>query len=314
MIHHHFFFPRNTVVIAVITLVSCLTCTFALSAQETNLRWKLSEGDRFRVESRQASIIDTRVVKRTSQLTTDITIVSEWNVVSSKGSTARIEQTIKSIQLEVINPADSTKSVAIDTDSAKRPPKLARKLASQLGSILGAVVRFSISERGEISDAEVAEKSLEQLNALPTDSLIRNVLDPQTLKASIRTSSLLLPEKAVEPGDDWTVETPTGEELTEFASLLTATYVGRKMVDNNQLDVIELSAGKNSQSDNDASDSNLGLRDFEWSGKYWFDSRAGHCARSERISSVTTTRLYREMEVETQVQVTSVLELTPTTK
>jgi len=296
--------PRFSLAIALMAVTCCVLQATSAQGQDANLRWKFSEGDTYQAQSQQTTSIDTRVEKRTSRITLDVALTSDWKVISSDESSAKIKQSIQAIQLSVDNPANVTKSISIDTQSKQRPARAARKLADQLKGLVGMSLTFSISDRGEISNVETPASLKEQLEAMPEDSPVRSAFSPAQLEATLKGTTVLLPQAKIETGQTWTLASSKNDQLGKIVGQRTATYAGPKSVDGKELEQIDLSLEKKAETEPTG-----GLRGFEWSGKYWFDSKDGHCARSERTSNITTSKIHREMEIETQVIVNSVFQL-----
>ncbi len=303
--------PRRSSAIALVAVIGCMLLANPSFGQDTELRWKFSQGDTYQAQSQQKTTIDTRVEKRTSRITLDVTLTSEWKVISADDSSASIEQSIRAIQLSVINPANATKSISVDTQSEKRPAKAARKIAKQMKSLVGKSLKFSITDQGEISKVELPADFQELLDSMPEKSPIRKAFDVAKLESLLKTSTILLPKKSVKTGQTWNIASSEDDQLSKLTGQRTAKYVGPKTVDGKELQQIDLALTETPESESSAAQPTGGLRGFEWSGKYWFDSGDGRCTRSERTSDITTLRTHREMEIETQVVVESVFQLSP---
>lgn len=297
------------------TLICWIGCIAPTSAQE--IRWKLSADDDFSVTQRQTTNIETLVEKRKSILGSSVELLAAWKVTGVEKDLALIDQTIESIKVNIDNPADNTKSVAIDTASETKPAKNSRELLKQLKPLVGLVFKLKMNSRGEVLSVDVPDETQKRLDGIPQDSWLKALLDPGKLQAQIQSASLSLPEATLEKGKSVVIE-PTTNPATVVAAPLgkrKMTYAGQKNIDGTQLDVFSLStaekfdAAKASPPGETTTTGQPEVATFEWNGELRFDRDAGHCANCWQQTTITTKSSHRDMQMSTTVVVESVFTL-----
>ena len=294
----------------------CWACVGSASiAQE--VRWKFSAGDEFEVTQRQTTDMVTVVEKRESKVGASVRLVGDWKVTEVDNGTAVIEQKITAIQVDIDKPADPTKSVAIDTNSKTKPAKSSRELLEQVQPLVGMVFELKVNDRGEILSIEVPDETQQLLDAIPTDSWLKALLDPGKLEGQIQSTSLPLPEATLQKDQSVEVGPMTGPS-TIMASPLgkrKMTYMGQKNIDGAELDIFLLSTVENFDAvkavppGETSSASQPDIAAFEWDGELRFDRDAGHCVDCQQRTTISTSRSYREMEMSTKVVVDSMFTL-----
>jgi len=178
-----------------ISVVAVCLATLASASEAQELRWKFAKGDEFSVVQTQTTTVDTRVEKRDSNIESSVSLVGSWKVTNvSDDKAATIEQTIESIKVAIDNPANRTKSVAIDTANSDRPAKNSRALLKDLQPLIGMTLQLQMNNRGEVIEIVVPAETQAKLDAIPTDSSLRTLLGPEKIEVQIRSSNLALPE------------------------------------------------------------------------------------------------------------------------
>ena len=188
-------------------LLICWSSFGSVSAAQ-EIRWKFSADDEFLVTQKQTTNMETLVEKRKSILGSSVELSAAWKVISVEGDVALVDQTIESIKINIDNPADNTKSVAIDTASDTRPAKNSRELLKQLQPLVGMVFQLKLNTRGEVLSVDVPDETKKRLDAIPTDSWLKALLDPGKLQGQIQSSSLPLPETELKKGQSVAIEPP----------------------------------------------------------------------------------------------------------
>ena len=296
-----------------------LICSIGLgsvsAAQE--VRWKFSADDEFLVTQKQTTNMETLVEKRKSILGSSVELSGAWKVASVEGDVALIDQVIESIKVNIDNPADNTKSVAIDTSSDTRPAKNSRELQKQLQPLIGMVFQLKMNTRGEVLSVDVPDETRKRLDAIPSDSWLKALLDPGKLQGQIQSTSLPLPENKLKKGESVLIN-PTAKPANVTTAPLgkrKMTYTGQKSADGTELDIFLLSTEEQFDADKaippsettTANQPDVGT--FEWDGELRFDREAGHCVDCQQQTTITTSRSYRDMEMSTSVVVESVFKL-----
>ena len=281
------------------------------------IRWKFSVGDQFIVTQNQTTTMETVVNKRKSNVGSTVELLANWKVISVDSGTALIEQSVQAIKINIDNPADNTKSVAIDTASEAKPSKNSRKLMKELQPLVGMVFELKMDNRGEILSVEVPDETQQLLDAIPTDSWLKASLDPGKLQAQIQSTSLPLPEAALQTGQSVEVGPMIGPTSVATAPLgkRKMTYTGQKNIDGRELDVFSLStvekfdAAKATPPGETPSANLPDIATFKWEGELRFDSTEGHCVDCQQQTTIATSRSYRDMEMATNVVVEAIFKL-----
>jgi hypothetical protein len=263
-----------------IAILACIAMACSAKAQPLQLRWKLTTGDQFESIDRQESVIDTRVEKRDTKIISSVELKSSWRVTSVTNDVATIEQTIDGISINVQNPANSTKSVAVDTSSKTRPNKSSRSLLKQIQPVIGLKLEFELSQRGAIQSVRLPQASQTKLDSLADDHPVKAILNVDRLSQTLVQASIEFPESEIESGKQWR----SGDGTT-------VTYSGRKNIDGQQVEVLKLASGG----------TNL--------GELHFDATAGNTIACRQRNNTSNSREYRDMAVDTSVETTSTIHL-----
>ena len=195
-----------------LTLICWIGFNASTSAQE--IRWKFSTDDEFSVTQKQTTDIETLVEKRKSILGSSVEMSGAWKITAVENDLALIDQTIESIKVNIDNPADNTKSVAIDTASETRPAKNSRDLLKQLKPLVGLVFQLKMNPRGEVLSVDVPDETRKRLDAIPNDSWLKALLDPGKLQGQIQSAALGLPEPTLKKGQSVVIEPVSYTHLT----------------------------------------------------------------------------------------------------
>lgn len=283
--------------------------------QET--RWKFAAGDQFVVTQKQTTDMETVVEKRKSTLGSSVELLGNWKVTSVDSGTALVEQSIAAIKININNPADNTKSVAIDTAKKAKPSKNSRELTKQLQPLIGMVFELKMNDLGEVLSVEVPDETQQLLDAIPVDSWFKALLDPGKLQAQIQNTTLPLPEATLQKGQSVEIEPITNPATVVAAPLgkRRMTYVGQNDIDGRQLEIFLLStvekfdAAKAIPPGETQSADQPEVAAFQWDGELQFDRTAGHCVGCQQQTTITTSHSYRDMEMSTNVVVESMFKL-----
>ena len=311
--------PMNIKTKTPATLLLTLICWagFNASTSAQEIRWKFSADDEFSVTQKQTTDMETLVEKRKSILGSSVEMSGSWKITAVENDLALIDQTIESIKVNIDNPADNTKSVAIDTASETRPAKNSRELLKQLKPLVGLVFKLKMNPRGEVLSVDVPDETRTRLDAIPQDSWLKALLDPNRLQGQIQSASLSLPESTLKEGQSVIIE-PTANSATVTAAPLgkrKMTYTGQKNVDGTQLDFFSLStdekfdATKAIPPGETKTNSQPEVATFEWDGELRFDRDAGHCAGCVQQTTITTKHSHRDMQISSTVIVEAVFKL-----
>ncbi|MDA8563024.1 hypothetical protein N9L06_01085 [Mariniblastus sp.] len=309
--------PKSTTLKLLLPLLLICWSIFGSVAAAQEIRWKFSADDEFLVTQKQTTNMETLVEKRKSILGSSVELSAAWKVNSVEGDVALVDQTIESIKVNIDNPADNTKSVAIDTASDMRPAKNSRELLKQLQPLVGMVFQLKLNTRGEVLSVDVPDETKKRLDDIPTDSWLKALLDPGKLQGQIQSSSLPLPETELKKGQSVAIEPPANPATITAAPLgkRKMTYIGQKSTDGLELDVFSLStvekfdAAKAIPLGETATANQPDIATFEWDGKLRFDRESGHYVDCQQQTTITTSRSYRDMEITTSVLVESVFKL-----
>jgi hypothetical protein len=214
-----------------ITLLTILSITPAEAA--TLLRWKLQQGDRFRVQINQ----DTKSVmtvagkpieaqKMAMQISWVVESVDDQGII-------QLAQTFERIKLSM-QPTGQPE-VNYDSASEQPPSAMAKMVASMLQPMIGVKVTQTMTDRGKVLDVDIPAEALKKIKSNP---LAAQFFSEDSIKELTGKAWPELPEKPIEPGHQWTTDITTQSPIGKMKIHNAYTYKGTMQRGDRKLDQI----------------------------------------------------------------------------
>jgi hypothetical protein len=267
----------------------------------TLYRWKLAEGDQFEIRMVQNTSTETVVDVRTVAQSSDMTLTLDWQVESvDEDGTARIRQTISAIQARVVLP-ESDGPVTVEYDSAnERHSGRAKQLADSFSRLIGQPVFVTMTSRGEITDVEIPEETMESLRQMPGSMEGRQAFSLESIREMFQASGTSFPEAAIGPGQSWKVSREFNIGTPHQLLRETTCTPG----DNGRIDfssTLSIRDIKPPDSDSSVETTPWTILSQESGGHMVFDAEAGHPVSSQSKTALATRSTYHALEVTTKI-------------
>lgn len=286
----------------VLWLVVILLCTISSAHAETLLRWKFKSGETLRYTFVQKSQTETTGAGKPTTAAIDMTMQLTWRVEQmDQPGTATITQTID--QLKTAIKVDNLDAISYDSSMRSPASGPAKDIADAVGALIGAPCTVRLSDRGEILSVEPSP----QLRDALARKKGNNLFSADGLSRVVRQASLVLPEKAVEPGESWNASVETPSPLGQLDQDNQCTYVGPMQRDGMTYEQITVETKLSLKPAKDVNAAPIVIKESEQHGTIWFDASAGRLAASELKQRLVTERPYRDMTI--RIQTTSTMEM-----
>lgn len=262
------------------------------------LRWRFAAGDEYAVELKQQTAITTIVKTKPVRFTIDIALEMDWRVAAAAPQqSASIEQTFRRIVVTMNSPGGDP--VEYDSSSKQLTSKQ-KKFAAALAPLVGKSLTLSVTQRGEVDAVVLSSELKEHLDEVGAESRLQELLSEQGLAELLRGSLVQLPENAVAAGDEWKFEDSVSSSLGELKRKRTYTYGGNGAIDLSAEIEIAASGGPK-----------IDIKQQSQTGKFEFDVAAGRITSSELTQKLTTETPYRDLKIQTTVETTQRMTVTP---
>ncbi|GIW93264.1 MAG: hypothetical protein KatS3mg110_1305 [Pirellulaceae bacterium] len=184
---------------------ACLVLLALLSEPGTSadlLRWKLAEGESYRIEVRVQSQSAATVNKLVKKVASHQELRLSWQVEGTDAEgNFRIVQRIERLRWRLEGEGGR---VVIDYDSDAPPAdEQARRASAAVAALVGKSLRVVLSPRGEIISAVPDADFQEALRELEDKENLLYLFSAEGLSAMLAQAMPILPEQAVVPGDKW---------------------------------------------------------------------------------------------------------------
>jgi len=190
---------RIAIFVALLVLISPAPAT-----AQTLLRWKLKTGDSLAVDVSKQTQTQVDLNGKSAITKIDLAMHLAWQVTTADERAIHVKQTIDQIRATLSTPAGTAE---FDSSDKTRAAGLAKKLAESLQPLIGAEMDVIFTPRGEVESAAPANDLAQKLLAKTDTKLDDPAAAPRDSLVSLLSQSILqLPEKAVSPGDHWTIE------------------------------------------------------------------------------------------------------------
>lgn len=269
-------------------------------AQDSQPTWKLQKDDAFDVTLMQSTKITSQVDQRVKDVDNQLTLNMTWNVKSvSDAGNATIEMTIVSVQMTMESMPNAVgKSIEIDTASEAKLKGASAELLKQLNPLMGSVVEFEMSPRGEITNVVVPEATFESLRKAPGSMKLRSLLSSEGIDDLFGQSVVVLPED-LKLNQPWSITNQLKTGFGEFERTHTCTWTGNRKVGDTQLAEIELTTSV--EPIETSAKVEAKLTSFSGGGNLVFDMNQGYFVSSKSTNEMNTEKPYREKQITTKV-------------
>jgi hypothetical protein len=258
-------------------------------AQAATLRWKFKSGEALHYTMTQTTVTMAKLPGVDTKSTLTQTIEMTWAVksVDSDGG-AELTQTITRIRDQV---EGTVGSYTYDSKDGKEPDSLiATAKVPVFKAMLGAVVPFKISPRGELLEVRVPDSLVKAVGELGPGAAGAGALFSEAgLKEMIGRASLVFPEGDVAEGKTWTQQAKSLSPAGTF--LLDSTYRNDGPAQGAGPDALKISltvkaAIAAADADGNPGANGLKIRSQKTQGTYTFDKAAGHILDSSLSESI----------------------------
>lgn len=299
-------------VAATLILLSFATSS-PIAEAATLLQWKLREGQEFQVQVVQNSKTETTVNDRTVKMSLDMRMDMKWAVDSvDQMGVATISQKFTRMRIDMDTP--SVGKVAFDTEGENRAGELTEGLADALGPLMNAEFSVQLTPRGEIVKVDIPQGTVAAIKKATAASSLRQLLSVEGLTQLLQQSLAKLPDEAIEPDHQWTVETTTASPLGLLKQTHKYTYRGTVQRMGAPVDKIEVVTDLLLEPSKEAAAKRLSVKSHQQSGSLFFDSDAGRFVATEIQQTLVSETPFRDLRILVSVETTSKTEITPTDK
>ena len=275
-----------SIVVGVLSLV-----TISEAQAQRVLRWKLQPGQLIDVSFVQDMDMESNVMGKSLKSSADMALVMNWQVqqVARDGS-ANLKQSIRRLKMTMQTPGG--KPVSYDSASSNPPEGLAKNLAGSIRPLVGVEFVQRMTNRGEIVDVKLSEKSLERLKQSPQSAQMQQIFSNEGMKSLLKQASTVLPEGPVKPGTRWQGHSVAESPVGKLVMNNTYTYRGVEKVNGRPLDRIDVDVHVDFEKGGNQLGFEVAVKSQQNKGRMYFDAAAGHFSE---------TLLYQEMTLETTV-------------
>ena len=278
-------------------------------------RWKFAPEQSFLVVAQQHQTSLTQVDSRETTIDAKTTVEMEWRVekVEADGI-AHLRQRITRVAVDIGNPAIPAQALQLDTAQEEPKSKTSRTLYRQLKPLLELPMEVVIEPNGKIVEVTLPDDVEARLQELPGAMSIRRLLSPAGLQQLLSQLAVPMPDEPSASGS-WettqTLETPFGQlqQQTTYEPQSSADGEPDATGTDPQLSMIKIRSSTTPVGEPASGPSRL----VSMSGEGWlkFDVQRGFSTGGELTNQVVTEREYREKTIQTRVDNTVTLSITP---
>lgn len=264
-------------------------------AQEP-LRWKLATGDQLKVDVSQQTTSTVTIASKPVKTTMQMALETLWTVDSADDKQIKITQSVKrlTMRLQVGDGAP----VAYDSATKTTPVGAAKNVAAAVKPLLeeGAGIVITMDTRGDVLSAEPTTK-LAALWKTSVQGATGEAKGQESAEELLKRSLVLLPEKALAPGDigkaKWTKEREVEIAIGKVKQSTTFVYAGEAEESGLKLDKIEFTS-KLTLVPGGAKGLKLTIKEQEQTGHALFSAEHGRVVSAVQTQHLVTEAPYRE--------------------
>ncbi|HIA20515.1 MAG TPA: hypothetical protein EYN70_14055 [Planctomycetaceae bacterium] len=273
----------------------------SLQGQEP-IRWKFRPGTDYRVSFQQQTASKTRVGDQVIEVRLQMTMQMDWRVLQvDTAGRATMDQSFTRIRIELDNP--KVESVVYDSSASEKAAGEAAQMAASLGPLIGKPFRVVMTNRGVVQKVELSPQAQVALNRVPEESRLKDVFTTAGLTQTLQKSHGILPLEAVQPGDQWEVDsmlvTPLGalKMKTKYQYVANLQRSGTAAAQLKVHGQIELLPGE----DQDSPPQQLKIKSQDMSGEVFFDKAQGRLLESKMTQRLVTESEFRDLLLSSQM-------------
>lgn len=243
------------------------------------LRWKLQPGQAINVSFVQDMDMESNVMGKAIKSSADMAMVMNWQVqrVGQDGS-AEMKQSISRLKMTMQTPG--SQPVSYDSASPNPPEGLAKNLAGSIEPLVGVEFVQKMTDRGEIVDVRLSDKSAERLKQAPESAQMQQLFSKDGLKSLLKQAATVLPEGPLKPGDQWTGTSTAQSPVGRLVMNNTYTYRGVENVKGQMLDRIDVNVKVDFQESQNKLGFTVAVKGQQNQGKMYFDANEGRFAET----------------------------------
>lgn len=298
-------------------IVLALLCSWlpGVAAGQTLLRWKLKPQESLLVQTQQQT--ESQVTFGGKSVTTKIDLAVEllWSVTAATDKEMTVLEKFRRIQIKIESPQAGT--IQFDSAASTKPTGQARNLADGLKPFLAAEFEIKMTDRGEILATKAANKPAEEILAGGGQDDDQAKASHQAIQQLLGQSLIILPEKAVAEGENWTHESDVKASAGNFHQTTTYRMAGTMSRGNESLLKIEMQAQLSpaAQSGGGAVSGStpLTVKSHEQSGTILFSADSGRVVEVEQKQKLITERPYRDTTIVVSLSSTTQITIQPAT-
>lgn len=278
-----------------------------VSRGDETLRWKLTPGQKLRMEVVQHTATETTGAGKATAITLDMRMEMTWQV-EPNGETGkvRIRQQFDRLTLAM----KTGQGEPIEFDSAQeQPPASVADIAATLQPLMGVGFFVTMTDRGAVSKVELSPEAEAALTAVK-QPVLQNLLSPAGLTKLWAEAGVEFPETPLAAGTTWQSSAELESALGKLRQQREFTYAGMDVLESRELSKIVTTSTLTAAEDPEAANRNRSkLVSQQQSGVLWFDNQAGRLERSESTQELVTERPYREFRIRVRATTTSTIRL-----
>ena len=287
---------RSLVAMALIGLL----CSSTAIAQQNTLRWKLEEGQKFKVEVSQNQSQKMNSPQGEFEIPVEQVIHMTWEVTGVEGDVFSIVQKMTRMKMSMDSPF---MQMEYDTDEGEAEG-MAEQIAAAIDPMIGAAVAFKMNGRGEISDVEVPEDVVEEMQAAG-GGMGGQMFSADMLEQMISQSGIVFPEGAVDAGAEWENTTTQKNPMMNMTINSKYKYAGEEDKGGTMIQKIAVSAKVELEAGETPLGGSVEIDEQESNGEIWFDNAAGYMTGSKSTQEMVMIMemMGQEMDIESKTEV-----------
>lgn len=255
------------------------------------LRWKLRPGEALQVSFSQNMEMTTGMAANDVKTVANMGMSMRWDVLGmDQNGIYDIGQTIDRVTMQMVVPGGH--NIQYDSAQPGEPQGMIKALASSIDPLIGIDFTQKLSNRGEILQVELSEKSKARLAATPAAAQLQQIFSKDGLKSLLHQAATVLPQNAIRPGESWTGSSETKSPVGNMVMDMTYVYRGTEQVDGRPQERIDVDVKVGFGKDESALGLKVNIAEQKNSGTMYFDAAQGR---------FTKTDLVQKMKLETKI-------------
>ncbi len=253
-----------------------------LQTQSADLRWKLKQGQKFRIEFDQDLTQTMDIGGGEQEIPMHYTMFMSWTVDEVHENEFKMTQTIDRIKLSM---SSFMGDVDFDSDKKDEAEGLAAQIAKGMEPLVGLKILQTMNQCGKSVKFEMDSSVLKDLSNNPLTSQFAS---EEMFKNLVGHSACVFPEAGVEIGKSWNDEFTIPNQMGTTTTTGKYTYEGSENVEGRSLDKISVvSTIAMTPSENSPMEVDISEQDNK--GVIYFDNEEGRITKSAMDMSMTMT-------------------------